>query len=89
MATAILPDDAALDVNDFPARLTAPLPVVDVPPPSRGVRLDLDEECGPIDDDGPELPDVGPDGFSEAYDDFERWNARMSLYLAGRGPLPE
>lgn len=84
-----LPDSTIPDTSDFPARSTSSAPIADVPTAIRGERRDLAEEMGQLEDHGPELPDVGPDGFPADYDDYDRYQARMSLWINGRGPRPE
>jgi hypothetical protein len=92
MATTFttLPDDA-VDLDDFPARLATPALVASaIRTPSRGVSLGLDEEARiDVDDDGPELRDVGPDGHWPDADEWDRYSAAMALWINGRGPRPE
>ncbi|MDR3639055.1 MAG: hypothetical protein P4L84_34945 [Isosphaeraceae bacterium] len=64
-------------------------------PTQTGVHVDPHEEAALFDvpyasdNEETELPDVGPDGFPEWYDSYDRYQARMSLWLNGRGPRPE
>lgn len=60
-----------------------------------GVHLDPEEEAALFgadpenEDEGPDLPDVGPDGFWPGADDWDRHSAAMSLWIDGHGPHPD